>query len=155
MMTVMYLPKDEWSPRFDSTFFSVKLESTQICTSPPAVREGICGKTNTPAVYYQVAVFCEHRKITFLRRYSNFKWLYDQLKASPPPPVQDDLYREPPPLNMPPGTCFFHSQDDAFIQNRKEQLMDFIDDALILPGYAQHPAVILFFELDSFDNKSA
>ena len=156
-MPVMYLPKDQWSPRFDSTFFSVKIESTQTCSSLPNVREGIGGKTNTPAVYYEVAVFCEHRKITFLRRYSNFKWLYTQLKASPPPPleVEDELYRESPPLSMPPGTCFFHSQDDAFVAKRKEQLYDLVDDVLSRPGYPKHPAVILFFALDSFDDESS
>ena len=153
MTVMMYLPIDQWSPRFDSTFFSVKIEgATKKNDNLPPLKEGIGGKTNLPAVYYEVSVFCEHRKITFLRRYSNFKWLYDQIEASPPKPpesVDGEAFDEGPPVSMPPGTCFFQVQDDAFIQNRKEQLRELVDDLLKRPGYSEHPAAVLFFELDS------
>jgi len=150
----MYLPKDQWSPRYDSTFFSVKIEAAQKCDSPPAIKEEIGGKTHCPAVYYEVAVSCEHRKIQLLRRYSNFYWLYQQVKDFHPPPVEGDpLVYEP--LVMPPGTCFLQPQDDEFIKNRKEQLSEFVDDLLSRPGYAEHTAVRLFFELDSIQSDSS
>lgn len=147
----MYLPIDQWSPRFDSTFFSVKIESTQKCDSLPPLKEGIGGNTHCPAVYFDVIVFCEHRKLVLLRRYSNFYWLYEQVKDFQPPHVEGDfaIYE---PLVMPPKTCFFQPQDDEFIKNRKEQLGEFLDDLLSRPSYAEHPAVRLFFDLDSFNN---
>jgi hypothetical protein len=153
-MTVMYLPPDQWSPRFDSTFFSVKIEAAQKLDGPPVIPEGIGGKTHCPAVYYDVAVFCEHRKAVLLRRYSNFFWLYEQVKNFQPAQVEGDptVYE---PLVMPPGTCFLQQQDDEFIKNRKEQLGEFVDVLLSRPGYAEHPAVRLFFELDSLKDESS
>jgi hypothetical protein len=146
MTAAMYLPVDQWSPRFDSTFFSVKIESAQKHERPLVLREGIGGKINGPAVYYDVAVFCEHRKIMLQRRYSNFYWLYEQVKDFRPPHVEGDI--EHGPLEMPPGTCFWQRQDEEFIKNRTEQLGEFVDDLLSRPHYAEHPAVRLFFDLD-------
>ena len=61
-MTIMYLPIDQWSPRFDSTFFSIKIESAQRFEKAPVVKDGIGGKTHCPAVYFDVVVFCEHQR---------------------------------------------------------------------------------------------
>lgn len=109
--------------------------------------EGIGGYTHCPAAYYDVVVFCEHRKVLLLRRYSNFYWLYQQVKDFNPPRVEgDDTIYEP--LVMPPGTCFLQQQSDDFIKNRRLQLSEFVDDLLSRPGYSEHPAVRLFFELD-------
>lgn len=150
----MYLPPDQWSSRFDSTFFSVRIESARKCDSRPNLKEGIGGRTHTPAVYYELVVSCEHKKIVLLRRYSNFRWLYEQVKDFQPPHMEGDftVYE---PLGMPPGTCFLQPQDDAFILNRKGELAFFVGDLLSRPGYAEHPAVVLFFELDSFSDDSA
>lgn len=153
-MTKMYLPIDQWSPRFDSTFFSIKIESAQRFENAPVVKEGIGGKTHCPAVYFDVVVFCEHQRKVLHRRYSNFYWLYEPVKNFHPPPVEGDttIYE---PLSMPPGTCFMRPQDDEFIKNRKLQLMEFVDDLLSRPGYSEHPAVRLFFELDDLPEKSS
>lgn len=150
----MYLPGDQWSPRFDSTFFSVKMESAKKFESPPEIKEGIGGKTHCPAVYFEVIVFCEHRRIVLLRRYSNFYWLYEQITDFHPPPVEGDttVYE---PLVMPPGTCFLQQQDEEFIKNRREQLSEFVDDLLSRQGYTKHPAVRLFFELDNLPEDSS
>jgi PX domain len=142
---VLYLPKEDWSPRYDSTFFTVKLEGKKILLEPPTdVPSSIGGKSNHPAYYYETVVYREHNKQTLLRRYSQFKWLYDQLRASPP---TDDQNPNAQPIHMPPGTCPFQWQSDAFAQNRLEQLGEFINDVLARPGYASHPAVATFLEL--------
>jgi len=166
----MYLPKDLWSPRYDGNFFTVKVEGKQKITSEselPSANETssnnailIGGKTNLPAYYYQVIVYREHEKRTLLRRYSQFKWLYEQLVADPPPlpaSMSDEdqvaavaAMAAKGRISMPPGTCsLFQRQDDAFAQNRVEQLDSFLQDVLGRPGYASHPACRAFLELSS------
>ena len=142
---LLYLPKDSWSPRYDSTFYTVKLEGKQKLSELPAVPSAIGGKSNLPAYYYEVTVYREHEKKSMLRRYSHFKWLYEQLIWNPP---QDEQPSDTKPIRL-PGACPLQWQDDNFAQTRLERLMDFIDDTLARPGYASHPAVLTFLELDT------
>jgi len=142
---LLYLPKDTWSPRYDSTFYTVKLEGKQKLSELPEVPSAIGGKSNLPAYYYEVAVYREHDKKTVLRRYSQFNWLYEQLIASPP---QDEQPPDAGPIRL-PGACPLQWQDDKFAQTRLGRLMDFIGDTLARPGYASHPAVLSFLELDT------
>lgn len=148
-MTLFYLLPEDWSKRYDHTFFTVKLESCKELTTPPTGMEGIGGKTNHPAVYFALTIFCQHKKRTLYRRYSNFVWMNEQLKASPP--LVSDGSADAP-LSLPPGTCFFQKQDDAFLQNRLEELQEYVRSLLKKQGYAKHPAVVSFFELDRFQN---
>lgn len=152
---LLYLPKDEWSPRYDATFYFVKIEDKKLVTTETArehlgsflieaVPPSVGGNTVLPAYYYEVVVYREHSKKSLLRRYSQFKWLYDQLKAHPP---SDEQLPSARPIQMPPGTCLFQRQDDAFAQNRLEQLNEFIDDVLGRPGYASHEATLAFLQL--------
>ena len=53
---------------------------------------------------------------------------------------------ETEPLRLPPGTCWpFQSEELA--ANRVQLLSSFLDDMLSRPGYASHPAVLAFLEI--------
>jgi hypothetical protein len=152
----MYLSFDQWSPRFDSTFFSFKLPSKALLASPPdneASNDRIPGNKNHPAWYYTIQVYSERRSHSITRRYSQFRWLYDELRSHPPDAIHEQDAPNQPPISIPPKTCPFQFQTEDFAQNRLEQLHDFLKDALQRPGYASHPAVSQFFELDRFSVK--
>jgi hypothetical protein len=147
---VMFLAPEHWSPRYDTAFFTVKMDGFELLLEPPTnpdsaidvTRQQIMeGKTNHPAYYYKVEVFCAHSSRVFWRRYSQFYWLYQQLSTTRP------IGEQQQPLEMPPGTCFFQRQDEPFAQNRLEQLRDFLRDVLQRPGYATDPRVVVFLEL--------
>lgn len=145
---LMYLPESHWSPRYDSTFYTVKFEgSTFLRDNPPSVPSEIQGKTNLPAYYYSIGVYQEHEKRLLLRRYSHFRWLYQQLSSHPPAEAATTRHQTTP-IHMPSGTCpLFHWQDEKFVAIRQEQLSQFMEDLLGRPGYANHPAVKTFLEL--------
>lgn len=162
---LMYLPKDFWSPRYDSTFYSVKVEGFELHLTSPTVSTDtaialIPGKSIFPAYYYKVVVYRKHKRKTVLRRYSQFRWLCRQLLAHPasPPdkPSYNNINNDAPlamarPIRLPTsssGCCDFSwRQDDVFATNRMENLNDFLNGVLIRPGYAMHPAVVAFLEL--------
>jgi hypothetical protein len=141
---VMYLSHEDWSARYESSFFTIKMDSVEQRGEAPPMDPMITGKTNHPAYYFQIDVFCEYTTRPVFRRYSHFKWLFHQLCGSPP-----SQERGEEPLIMPPGSCFFMPQDEKFAENRMEQLREFMRDLLQRPGYATHPAVIVFLELDT------
>jgi len=150
---LMYLPKDQWSPRYEETFYSVKLEGYQLLLEAQSHDTPLPpGKLSFPAYYYQVVVYRGHDKKTVLRRYSQFKWLQHQLLAHPPPPPLNNenstsnTTSEPLP-SLPPGTCPWQRQDDGFAACRMDELADFLAQLLGQPGIANHQAVISFLEL--------
>jgi PX domain len=142
---VMYLAHEDWSPRFENTFYTVRIDSFELYTSTlPSTATNIGGKTSLPAYYYKITVFSGHQRRTVLRRYSQFEWLYRNL----PPSITH--YDEP--LQLPPKTpCqfFCQNQNDSFAQNRMEQLQDFLRDVLIRRGAADHDTVAQFLELEA------
>eukprot|EP00980_Cylindrotheca_fusiformis_P031067 scaffold25784_cov152-Cylindrotheca_fusiformis.AAC.3 len=141
----MFLAYETWSPRFEKRFFSFQMKSAKMHSSVPAssgtpASAGqlvVKGKQNHPAYYYRIDVYCGHEHATVYRRYSQFYWLYKQLSA----------FQKEEPLVMPPGSCFWRPQNDAFANNRREQLNEFLEDALQLPEMASHPAVHAFLDL--------
>jgi hypothetical protein len=149
MSNVMYLPKDVWSPRYDSTFFTIKLVGKQLLSEPPEGHQDLGGRVTFPAYFYEIVVFQEHTKKSLQRRYSEFKWLYDQVSKSPP--TAEEVPNAEP-IHMPPGTCPFQWQNEAFAQNRLESLSEFMSDLLERPGYAAHPAVVRFLDLGASDS---
>ena len=82
-----------------------------------------------------------------MRRYSQFKWLHNQLIASPPEAANQEAI----PLSIPPGTCPWQKHVEEFLQNRLEALHEYLRDVLARPGYARHPAMQLFLELDKLN----
>lgn len=136
---ILYLVPEHWSPRYENTTFTVKVEQTVLMSSAPSSSSFVGGKSNFPAYYFKVDVFCARKTRSVCRRYSQFQWLYKRL------PRIDDNGELPP---LPPGTCFCQPQNETFAQNRLEQLREFLRDILQRPGYSSHPAVITFLELD-------
>ena len=136
---VMYLAHEQWSRRYEKTFYTVKLEAFELLSSAPPIGPSVGGKSNLPAYYYRIDVFCGHATRAVFRRYSNFLWLYKQLSR--------DIRRES--LVMPPGTCYCLPQDEIFARNRLEQLREFLRDVLEMPGCASHPSMIDFLELNA------
>lgn len=139
----MYLSHEDWSPRFDKTFFTLKVEGYEFLKSLPATnaKASVGGKTNFPAYYYKVEIFCGHESRIVLRRYSQFKWLFHQLTNS--------ITQHDEPLLLPPAS-WCQPQNDQFAQNRLELLRDFLRNALLRRGVAKHVAVAKFLELDTF-----
>ena len=142
---MMYLEKDQWSKRFDSTFFTFSMDGHCRMSEPPSLPDRLRGKTNHPAIYFELTVYCEHRSISILRRFSHFRCLLQELIDSKLPATFGPL-----PL-MPPGTCPFQLLDEAFLQNRKEELRDFLSELLFRPECARHPAVVNFLALDELN----
>lgn len=145
---LMYLPESHWSPRYDSTFYTIQFNGfTLVRDNPPSVPPKIQGKTSLPAYYYSITVCREHEKRILQRRYSQFWWLFQQITSHPPVVLPPNPLAAKP-IQMPSGTCpLFQWQDDNFAATRQEQLSQFMDDILGRPGYANHTAVKVFLEL--------
>ena len=140
---VMYLAHEHWSPRYENSFFTVRLDSVSLLTESPSSDVEIPAKSNHPAYYYRIDIYCAHSTRAVFRRYSQFRWLYQRLRACPPAGIGSEE------LVLPPGTCFCQPQTESFAQNRLEQLREFIRDLLQRPGYSTQPDVVRFLELNS------
>ena len=95
---MFYLQAENWSPRFDETFFTVKMERRERVEKAPAVERGplapetsstspavtIGGRNTFPACYYEIQVLSGHSKYVVRRRFSQFVWLYNTLVRNPP-----------------------------------------------------------------------
>ena len=139
----LYLPKNQWSPRFEDSFYTVRIDSFERLDASPPNAIAV-GHTHHPAFYYKVVLHRGQAKQEMWRRFSQFQWLFHQVKASPPPPVDG----APPldPLRLPPGTCWPFQSPELATQ-RVDLLSACLDDLLSRPGYASHPAVLTFLEL--------
>lgn len=138
-----FLASDQWSPRFENTFFTVKHEGFELVQSSPEPDEPsdmFKGKGVFPAYYYKIDVCCGHAKHTVLRRYSQFAWLVSKVPRDTRPDAPE----------MPPKTWICQPQDATFAQNRLEQLQEFLEGFLQRPGIAADSAVVAFLELERF-----
>ncbi|VEU36035.1 unnamed protein product [Pseudo-nitzschia multistriata] len=154
---VMYLEQEDWSPRYQDTFYTVRLDDFQRFASTPKTATSnndsdslpsstLGGKTNFPAYYYKIQIFCgRHDPKVVFRRYSQFKWLYQNIPLST---TGGDPSEEP--IQFPPGNGCLCSQNDDFAKNRTEQLREFLNEALVRRDVARDEAVAQFLELDSF-----
>ena len=140
----MYLEKNQWSRRFDSTFFSFTVDQATLLTEPPQLPATLKGKYNHPAIYFELNVYCENRTVSIQRRYSHFRWLSQRLQEA-------NLNAGPLP-RLPPGTCPFQKIDEDFLKNRKDELGEFLNDLLTMPGVSQHPYVVTFLSLEELTN---
>jgi hypothetical protein len=148
---LVYLPDGFWSPRYDRSFYTVKSEGKQLIKEGrPPTPASVDGKENLPAYYFTFSVYRAHEKKNIQRRYSQFRWLYQELISNPPitTTAQDHNIRSPEsPIRL-PSAPLFQWQDEKFAQRRLEQLAHFLEDMLGRPGYANHPAVLAFLELN-------
>lgn len=146
--SLMFLPKDQWSKRFDSNFYTVKIDKYKLFhVHPDGAETGmpIEGRSSFPAHYFEISVYRGHETKRVWRRYSQFKWLYGILVNEKP---ISEVIETSKPLSFPPGSCpFFQDHSESFLQNRMNELEEFLTDALSRPGYASHPAVIRFLSL--------
>ena len=148
---VMYLAHEHWSPRFETMFYTVKVEVAELFDSLVVCNDKIGGKTNVPAYYYRLDIYCGHKKHSIFRRYSQFLWLHQQLPSPKVGRGGGSSNDNDAKIVMPPTTCFCQLQDDRFAQNRMEQLREFLlEDILPRQEYASHPSVVTFLELDVF-----
>ena len=150
---LMYLSLESWSPRFDSNFYTIKMDQKEFLQSAPAedsdsVDAPPPGKHQHPAYYYRIDVFRERHQHSVVRRFSQFRWLYDQIAGYSPPQTQEEGMPPLDPIVFPPKTCPWHTQDEEFAQNRLEGLREFLTDVLRRPGIASHPAVRQFLKLN-------
>jgi PX domain len=139
----MFLAADQWSPRFQGTFFTVKMETFDFCRDhpPESSTESSdipAGKGTFPAYYYKIDVCSGHAKHSVLRRYSQFDWLVSKVS------LRTNV------AEMPPKSWICQSQDKAFAKNRLEQLREFLEGFLSQPGIAKDPRVVAFLELERF-----
>ena len=161
----MYLPHEHWSKRYSTRFYTVRLDHFKLCNSPPEnsttttngsddnddTRNMIMGgNTNHPAYYYSVEIFCgRHEPKIVFRRYSQFKWLWNNITVDHRGSVDEE------PILFPPASkCLLwcSPQNDEFAKNRLSQLREFLRDALNRRDVASNPAVAKFLELDSFSS---
>lgn len=168
---MFFLQKEDWSPRFESTFFTISMDTREIHNTVPPVEipltssQDSCttvnslyykGKETFPAVYFNVKVQCVHQVLILPRRYSQFRQLYDEVCSSPPPPnshqqtTLNNSNKDEDKLSFPPKTCYFQSVDEEFLDVRQEELYNFMVMLLKRAGYANHPSVIDFLKLDIF-----
>ncbi len=148
---VMYLEYDDWSPRYEDTFYTVRLGDFELLASPPAATSELPpnhlgGKTNFPAYYYTIKVFCgRHPPRIVYRRYSQFKWLYEKLR-------NNSNFDSSFPTG---GGCFFCAPNtESVAKTRKDELEGFLEVALVKRQNASNDAVAQFLELDSFVSAS-
>jgi hypothetical protein len=142
--------EQERKDNYMAPYFNINDNETSSSSSPSESKSVPPGKESHPAYYYLVTVLREKQQRVLYRRYSQFRWLYEQIKDyRAPPPVDDIIMPDLEPNVMPPKTCPWQKIDDVFAQNRLEQLHDFLTSILIRPGIASHPAVLQFLELET------
>ncbi len=138
----MFLAADQWSPRFQNTFYTVKMDTFELREVSPessAETAGMPpGKGSFPAYYYKIDVLSGHARHSVLRRYSQFDWLISTapMRANGP--------------EKPPKSWVCQPQSAAFAKNRMEQLREFLEAYLSQPGIAKEPSVVAFLELHRF-----
>mmetsp|Transcript_27230 Transcript_27230/g.63779 ORF Transcript_27230/g.63779 Transcript_27230/m.63779 type:complete len:166 (+) Transcript_27230:158-655(+) len=153
---VMYLEPEDWSPRYQDTFYTVRLDRFKRFASPPnsiaadsdsSLPSNTLGaKTGFPAYYYKVEILCgRHDPKVVYRRYSQFKWLYQNLPRAVRVGASDDQ-----PIEFPPGSGCLCSQNEDFAKNRLLQLREFLNEVLVRRGVASNEVVAQFLELDNF-----
>lgn len=144
-----YLSIEHWSPRYDEKFFTAKMTGKEKLTSQPQpIPEALQGNymKNHPAIYYRIEVYSQQKKHVCLRRYSHFEWLHQRLLLLP----SEDSSSRKNDLSLPPKTCPWQIHNEEFLQNRLEELREYILDALSRPDFARDDAMREFLELNSF-----
>ena len=168
----LYLPKNQWSPRFEDSFYTVRVDTFQRFDEAPSnatnndetengdthMRCNIGGHGHHPAFYYKVILRRGTATHEMWRRFSQFQWLWRQVQKSPPheevsSTTAQQQQDEDEPLKLPPGTCW-PFQSNELAAKRVQLLTTFLDDMLSRPGYANHPAVLAFLELDNSSSSS-
>ncbi|KAL3771192.1 hypothetical protein ACHAW5_008900 [Stephanodiscus triporus] len=159
---MMFLPEDKWSPRYESQFYTIRMNKHIVVRDPSDWPEGtsatrkyddeddapwwsFCGigrKKKYPAVYYEVEVLRggdgRHAR---LRRYSQFDALCRHLD----PGGISGLSK-----SLPPKTFTLDSwRSSDVIDERMVGLRNFLSDALARKECANDPVIMKFLGLDN------
>ena len=152
----MYLSESRWSPRFETQFFTIRMNAYTTLDKPPSSSDHddtfgggtndecslFCNHHNTkfPAVYYKIEVLRGNTHHTCFRRYSQFLHLCDMIDAT------GEMHRL-----LPPKTLLFHKDSPQFLDERMEGLYKFLTDALLRPECVNNKWVEAFLELSNSD----
>ena len=164
---MMFLPEDKWSPRYETQFYSIRLNKYTTLNRPPDIiskhhendNDTLFGEENEcsifdfcnshqkyPAVYYEIEVMSGSKTHTCLRRYSQFYYLCKKLDPSGEMGLKKSL---PPKTNNP--LLLFHQSkrdfDDDFLKERMDGLYAFLRGLLIRQECVNNPLIEQFLEL--------
>lgn len=158
----MFLPEEQWSPRYEKQFYTIRMSKYKIVHSTYEIMAdaenlfrddddddscssifGFCNpKKKYPAVYYEIEVRSGTKRHTCLRRYSQFHHL---CKTLDPRGEMDGLMKSLPPKTAP----FFHNDtDDDFIEERMAGLYSFMRGVLLRQECLNNPLVQQFLRLN-------
>ena len=153
----MFLPEDKWSPRYETQFYTIRMNKYTTLNGPPKTtnestqfgEENECSlfdfcnsHKKYPAVYYEIEVMCGSTTHTCLRRYSQFYYLCKKLDPSGEMGLKKSL---------PPKTYPLFSQstndDDDFFEERMDGLYAFLRGLLIRQECVHNPWIEQFLDL--------
>mmetsp|Transcript_32256 Transcript_32256/g.59609 ORF Transcript_32256/g.59609 Transcript_32256/m.59609 type:complete len:160 (-) Transcript_32256:952-1431(-) len=157
---MMFLPEDQWSPRYEEQFYTIRMKKYTTLHSPAEAAKrntdpfgdddacslfGLCnnGKKKYPAVYYEIEVLNGTTSHTCLRRYSQFHHLCKKLDDDPSGEILGCLRK-----SLPPKTAPFHKESDDFLEERMVGLHAFLRDLLIRQECVNNPLIEQFLELN-------
>ena len=171
---MMFLPESKWSPRYESQFYTIRMNSYVTLDKPPEEDEEagqnnttfgndnddictffrICNILNTPnktfpAVYYKIEVLQGNSSHTILRRYSQFVYLRHKIYDSIMINNSKDINKLPPKTGP-----FFNTTNNAneeFVYERMEGLYKFLVGLLMQPECVNNKWIEAFLELDRVD----
>lgn len=157
-VNLCFLSHEHWSPRYDVTFYTIQfLNSTEILHKNGDLLEAfdgithqshppVPGNTDFPAVYYTIEVLYGHSRHIIKRRYSQFRWLYDQLSGIQNPLPNHEHLKFPPKsiFSWFSTTCI--PPNEEFTERRLVKLNEFVNTALKYPCYSQHESIVVFLE---------
>ena len=169
----MFLPESKWSPRYESQFYTIRMNSYVTLDKQPPEDEDedtgqnnytfgndnddictffrLCNILNTPnktfpAVYYKIEVLRGNSSHTILRRYSQFVYLRHKICDSIMIQNSNDI------IQLPPKTGLFHNTtknaNEEFFNERMEGLYKFLVGLLMQPECVSNKWITAFLELD-------
>lgn len=172
---MMFLPESKWSPRYESQFYTIRMNSYVTLDKPPEEEEDedtgqnnytfgndnddictffrLCNILNNtpnktfPAVYYKIEVLRGNSSHTILRRYSQFVYLHHKIIDSIMIENNKDNNNR-----LPPKTGPFHNTtknaNEEFFYERMEGLYKFLVGLLMQPECVSNKWITAFLELD-------
>jgi hypothetical protein len=171
---MMFLPESKWSPRYESQFYTIRMNSYVTLDKPPQEEEeDAVGQNNTfgndnddictlfklcnilndtpnktfPAVYYKIEVLRGNSSHTILRRYSQFVYLHHKIFDTII--IQNTKHIS----KLPPKTGLFYNttnntNNEEFLYERMEGLYKFLVGLLMQPECVSNKWIMAFLELD-------
>ena len=163
----MFLPESKWSSRYETQFYTIRMNSYVILDKPPPSDDDnnntsfgsdtntcalfrLCNNgvsTKFPAVYYKIEVLRGNTSHIVLRRYSQFVYLCNKLDGVITTTREENCSIR---YLLPPKTGPFHNNhtDEEFLEERMEGLYKFLMDILLRPECVNNQWIVAFLGLD-------